>query len=175
MRFARTSRCAIVGSDTRNARAISSVPSPHTRRSVIATWLSVESAGWQHVNTSRRRSSGRPAGDAGAGGPSRAIASCFVSWSRSRRSVSIARCFATVTSHAAGFRGTPSTGQRSSAATRLSWNVSSARSTLPSMRTSIPTTRADSRRTRSSISPAGSGSATQPAPGPSTTSAASNR
>src|SRR4051812_10431406 len=55
--FARVTRAAMVGSLTRNARAISSVVRPHTRRSVSASWASRASAGWQHVKTSRRRSS----------------------------------------------------------------------------------------------------------------------
>ena len=49
--FARTSRFAIVGSGTRNARAISSVVRPPSVRRVSATWASSASAGWQHVNT----------------------------------------------------------------------------------------------------------------------------
>ena len=35
--FARVIRAAIVGSETRNARAISGVATPHTRRRVSAT------------------------------------------------------------------------------------------------------------------------------------------
>ena len=50
-------RWAIVGSGTRNARAISSVVSPPSRRSVSATRASVDSTGWQAVNISRSRSS----------------------------------------------------------------------------------------------------------------------
>ena len=42
---------------TRNARAISSVVSAHTSRSVSATCASKVSAGWQHVKISRSRSS----------------------------------------------------------------------------------------------------------------------
>ena len=45
LRFARTSRCAIVGSGWRKARAISFVVSPPSERSVSATCASVESAG----------------------------------------------------------------------------------------------------------------------------------
>ena len=56
--FARLSRCAIVGSGTRNARAISSVVSPPTSRRVSATCDSSESAGWQQAKISERRSSG---------------------------------------------------------------------------------------------------------------------
>ena len=44
-RLARTMRWATVGSETRNARAISPVDSPPTSRSVSATWLSGASAG----------------------------------------------------------------------------------------------------------------------------------
>src|SRR5436190_18618754 len=43
VRLARTRRCAIVGSATRNARAISTVLSPPTSRSVRATRLSARS------------------------------------------------------------------------------------------------------------------------------------
>ena len=49
--FARTSRLAIVASGTRNARAISSVPSPPSVRRVSATWASSASAGWQQVKS----------------------------------------------------------------------------------------------------------------------------
>ena len=55
---ARTSRLAIVGSGTRNARAISSVSSPPRVRRVSATWASSASAGWQQVKMSSSRSSG---------------------------------------------------------------------------------------------------------------------
>ena len=47
----------MVGSGTRNARAISSVVRPPSRRSVSATRASVDSTGWQAVNISRSRSS----------------------------------------------------------------------------------------------------------------------
>ena len=56
-RLARTSRCAIVASGTRNARAISSVVRPPSVRSVSATCASSASAGWQHVKMSSSRSS----------------------------------------------------------------------------------------------------------------------
>src|SRR5438876_1039822 len=58
LRLARTSRWAIVGSGTRNARAISPVDRPPRVRRVRATWASVASAGWQQVKTSSSRSSG---------------------------------------------------------------------------------------------------------------------
>jgi hypothetical protein len=57
VRFRRTMRCAIVASGTRNARAISSVVRPPSRRRVSATRASVDSTGWQAVKTSRSRSS----------------------------------------------------------------------------------------------------------------------
>ena len=56
--LARVTRAAIVGSGTRNARAISAVVRPHTSRSVSATCASRARAGWQQVNTRRSRSSG---------------------------------------------------------------------------------------------------------------------
>src|SRR5450756_1659254 len=56
-RLARTMRCATVVSVSRNALAISAVVKPATARRVNATWASCESAGWQHVKISRRRSS----------------------------------------------------------------------------------------------------------------------
>ncbi len=58
LRFARTSRWAIVASGTRKARAISGVVMPARVRRVSATWASKDSAGWQQVNMRRRRSSG---------------------------------------------------------------------------------------------------------------------
>ena len=50
-------RWAIVGSGTRNARAISAVVSPPSKRSVSATRASVGSTGWQAVKIRRSRSS----------------------------------------------------------------------------------------------------------------------
>ena len=44
-RFARTRRCAIVRSVTRNARAISGAFNPHSVLSVSATWTSGAIAG----------------------------------------------------------------------------------------------------------------------------------
>ena len=57
--FARVRRRFIVSAGTRNARAICSVGSPATARSVSATWASGASAGWQHRKISSRRSSGK--------------------------------------------------------------------------------------------------------------------
>src|SRR6266566_1472542 len=57
VRLARTIRCAMVGSGARNARAISSVVSPPSRRRVRAVRASRERMGWQDMNTRRRRSS----------------------------------------------------------------------------------------------------------------------
>ena len=58
--MARVSRLAIVASGTRNALAISAVVSPASVRKVSATRASSVSAGWQHVNISRSRSSLTP-------------------------------------------------------------------------------------------------------------------
>ena len=55
--FARTMRCCMVATGTRNMRAISSVLRPPTMRSVSATCASRERTGWQAVKTSRSRSS----------------------------------------------------------------------------------------------------------------------
>ncbi len=64
--LARTSRCAIVGSGTRNARAISAVVNPPSSRSVSATRAGRASAGWQHVKISRSRSSPTGSGSVGS-------------------------------------------------------------------------------------------------------------
>ena len=93
LRLARTSRWAIVGSATRNARAISAVVRPPSVRSVSATCASTASAGWQQVKISSSRSSGK------VGLVHRVLrrrrhlaAACVFSASvRSRRSRSIAR------------------------------------------------------------------------------------
>ena len=136
--LARTSRLAIVGSDTRNARAISAVVRPASVRSVSATRPSSGSAGWQQVKISRSRSSSIPLSSSGSFigvGSSSASAATSASSSalpsRSRRSRSIARLRATVVSHAPGRRGTPSRGQRRSASANASCAHSSARSQSP--------------------------------------------
>jgi hypothetical protein len=58
----------IVASVTKNARAISAVPSPVRVRSVNATRASIASAGWQRVKISRSRSSGTPLSPAPSSG-----------------------------------------------------------------------------------------------------------
>ena len=80
VRLARTMRCAIVGSGTRNARAISSVVRPPSSRSVSATRASVDSTGWQAVNISRSRSS--PTSSSSAASRSGASRCCATSSSR---------------------------------------------------------------------------------------------
>ena len=109
-----------------------------------ATRASVESTGWQAMNTSRSRSS--PTSSSRAASRSRhgrlllrlelaaelrracARAAC------SRRSRSIARCLAVAMSQAPGLSGTPDSGHRSSAATSASWARSSARPTSRTIR-----------------------------------------
>ncbi len=71
--LARTMRCASVGADVRNARAICSVSSPHTSRSVSAMRASALNAGWQQVKIRRRRSSSTPSSS--SAGPAAATAS----------------------------------------------------------------------------------------------------
>ena len=68
---------ARVGAGTRKARAISSVVSPQTVRSVSATCASGASAGWQQVKISRSRSS--PTGSSMAASRSGTAASCCAS------------------------------------------------------------------------------------------------
>ena len=150
----------MVGSGTRNARAISSVVSPPSRRRVSATRASVDSTGWQATRTSReqvvpdvlvdRASRGRAASAAAltesaellvlalehlaAGGAGR--------WRGSSPSPSATR---------PGCRGCPSPGQRSSAVTSASCARSSARPTSRTMRTRPPMSRADSIRQTASM------------------------
>ncbi len=56
-RLARSRRCPIVASETRNARATAEVDKPETTFSVKATCASMDSAGWQQVKISRNLSS----------------------------------------------------------------------------------------------------------------------
>src|SRR5712692_9433071 len=143
--LARTMRCATVASPVRKALATSAVVNPATARNVSATCASCERAGWQHVKISRRRSS------ASAGSERKSEGSSNTSFSRyllSRRRMSIARRRAVVISHAPGLSGIPCSGHVSSAATRLSWTTSSARSKSPRARTSAAVSRpASSRKT----------------------------
>src|SRR5688572_16838769 len=153
-------RWAIVGSGTRNARAISSVLSPPSRRRVNATCAGVDSTGWQAVNTSRSRSS--PIGSSSlsrcassalscSASSSRASSSCLRCSSLLRRRRSIARCLAVAMSQAPGWSGTPVSGQRSSAATSASCASSSARPTSRTMRASVAISLADSMRHTASM------------------------
>src|SRR3954468_15452323 len=152
VRLARTIRCASVASGTRNARAISSVVRPPTRRRVSATRASRLSTGWQEMKTSRRTSSSTTSSKAAAQSgsspsrssrPSSAVLRCSVS---ARRKLSIARCFAVAISHAPGRSGMPPAGHCSSAATSASCASSSASPTSPVTRVSAPTSLADSMR-----------------------------
>src|SRR6266567_4665402 len=143
VRLARTMRWATVGSGTRNARAISSVVRPPSKRSVSATRASVERTGWQAVNTRRRRSSPMSSSIALSksataifccASSSRPSSSCLRSSSFFLRNKSIARCFAVAISQAPGLSGTPDSGHCSSAATRASCASSSARPTSRTIR-----------------------------------------
>src|ERR1700674_319768 len=141
--LARTMRWATVASVSRNALAISPVVNPATARSVSATCASCESAGWQHVKISRRRSSASAASGLMSEPSSSAS---FSRYRLSRRKMSMARRRAVVISHAPGLSGMPCSGHFSSAATRLSWTTSSARSKSPRARTSAAVSRPASSR-----------------------------
>ena len=84
--MARVTRAAMVGSETRNACAISTVVSPHTSRRVSATWASLASAGWQQVKISRSLSSGITSSSSGRPSPGGADAATGGSGSMSRGS-----------------------------------------------------------------------------------------
>src|SRR6187401_2656719 len=146
-RFARERRRFSVYSGTRNARAISSVRSPPSARSVRATWASSPSDGWQQVKISSSRSSGKVVSS-----NSSSTASGTSNWrvfsasTRSRRRRSIARLRAVTVSQAPGLGGVPSRGQRSAAVANASWAASSARSKSPRKPTRLARTRPHSSR-----------------------------
>src|SRR6266508_1750927 len=144
LRFARTRRCDIVCSLTRNARAISAVLRPASVRRVSATRASSGRPGWQQVKISRSRSSYTPLVSTSSSGASYASA---VTTSRSlaaptaaRRILSVARLRAVVVSQAPGLRGTPSVRQLCRAAANASCAASSARSQSPVTRINVATT-----------------------------------
>ncbi|KUO15621.1 hypothetical protein AQJ91_40635 [Streptomyces dysideae] len=111
---------AMVGSGTREARAIRAVVCPPPRRRVRATCAWVARAGWQQVKMSRSRSSRTgPSSGAASAACSRAAWACRSSRPASRRSRSIARFRAVVMIHPAGLGGTPVSVQR--------WTVSGQR------------------------------------------------
>jgi hypothetical protein len=119
--LARTRRCAIVGSETRNARAISGVASPPSVRRVSATCASRASDGWQQVKISSSRSSLKVASSTVSSAASRTSSSRVLAASvRSRRMRSMARLRPVATSHTAGLSGMPSRGQRSAAMAKAS-------------------------------------------------------
>src|SRR6266567_8024226 len=160
VRLARTMRCAIVGSGTRNALAISYVVRPPIRRRVSAARASADSTGWQAMKISRSRSSlmwssilstsGSP--NVSARVSMSRLTSCnFCSYRTRRRTRSIARCFAVAISQAPGPSGTPWTGHCSSAITRASCASSSAAPTSPVMRARPAMRRGDSIRQTASI------------------------
>ena len=147
-RFARTSRCAIAGSVTRNACAISVVVSPPTSRSVSATRLSAASAGWQQVKTSARRSSGIAVTSSSSSGmrlePRERLglpAEDRVAPDAVDRPVARGR-----DDPGAGSARQPSRGHRSSAVANASCTASSASSRSPRTRVRIATARPHSSR-----------------------------
>src|SRR6266849_4271619 len=153
VRFARTIRWAMVGSGTRNARAISSVVNPPSNRKARATRASGESTGWQAVNSRRSRSSPMSLSIAVSisstaisccASSSRPISSCLRSSRLFLRRWSMARCFAVAISQAPGLSGILDCGHCSSAATRASWASSSARPMSRTIRVSAAISFADS-------------------------------
>src|SRR5690606_9290494 len=150
LRLARTMRCAMVGSGTRKARAISPVLSPPSSFSVSAMRDSGGSTGWQAMSMRRKRSSptsvSRTRSMSGMSVSSCSWASdwCFSAASFSWRQRSTARRFAVVISQAPGLSGTPCRGQVSSAVSSASWARSSASETSCVRRTSPAITRGDS-------------------------------
>src|SRR5215213_8730383 len=150
-------RGATVAVGDRNARAISSVVRPATMRRVSATRASVDSTGWQQMNTRRSRSSSIglsiAASRSGVSSVSisRPISSVLRSRTLLRRIRSIARCLAVAMSQAPGLSGTPDSGHCSRAATSASWARSSARPTSRTTRTRPAISRADSIRQTASI------------------------
>src|SRR3954470_14780551 len=144
----------MVGSGTRNARAISSVVRPPSVRRVSATCASVASAGWQQVKTSSSRSSLNVGSSSRESSLAVGASSSFVFSAsvRSRRTRSIARLRAVATSQARGFAGVPSRGHRSAAIANASWAASSARSKSPRKPIRVASTRPHSSRKVRSIS-----------------------
>ena len=158
LRFARTIRFPMVGSATRNARAISPVVMPPSARSVSATRAGSSSAGWQHVKISRSRSSTimlSSSMDGSSCCASRRVSSA----SRSARSVtdrslrrrSIARRRAAVVIHAPGLAGTPSRRHTVTAASNASCTASSASWKFPACRIRVASTIARSSRNARAI------------------------
>ena len=147
--LARTMRWASVDGAVRKARAISSVVKPQTSRSVSATRASGARAGWQHVKINLSRSSSTLSSSSTAAtldpvSSCSVIACCDASNRERRRIASMALKRPVETSHARGLPGTPSCGQRSSAAAKASCSASSARSKSPSRRMSVARIRRDS-------------------------------
>src|SRR5438552_16693070 len=157
-RFARTSRWAMVGSEDRNALAISRVVRPPSVRRVRAIRASIASAGWQQVNTRRRRSSAMLLTASSSSSPASMAASSvrvsvFARRFFSRRSRSMALLRAARVIQAPGFRGRPSDGHLTSATRKASWTASSARSKSPRILISVARTRpVSSRKARSTTS-----------------------
>src|SRR5438270_3387456 len=153
--FARTRRCAMVGSGTRKARAISPVSRPPSSRRVRATWALIASEGWQHVKIRRSRSSRTATSSGGSSSPAwmRWASAWRSSREASRRMRSIARLRAVVMIQPAGLGGTPVDGQRCTATAKASWTASSARSMSPKTRMRTATARPYCSRNVWSISP----------------------
>jgi hypothetical protein len=148
----------MVGSATKNARAISPVVRPPSARSVSATRAGISSAGWQQVKISRSRSSTivlSSSMDGSSCWVSRRISSASRSarsaTDRSRRRRSMARRRAAVVIHAPGLAGTPSRRHAVTAASNASCTASSASWKSPARRISVASTIARSSRNTRAI------------------------
>src|SRR5215213_4458935 len=142
----RVMRACTVGTDTRNARAISSLDRPPTTRRVSATRASRESTGWQLTNISARTSSSILSGSISSSTAGSAASRAYLSWRAVRRRIaSIARRRAVAISQPTGLAGEAS-GHDTSASATASWAASSASPKSPVNRVSAATIRADSIR-----------------------------
>lgn len=110
----------------------SCVDKPPSVCSVSVICASNARAGWQHVNISLSRSSGRVSSISGSSCVRESGIGVEFSSNREWRRRSMARRYAMVVSQAPGFRGTPSILQRSRALTSAFCKVSSASSKSPS-------------------------------------------
>src|SRR3954453_12592647 len=155
--LARTIRCAIVGTGTTNARAISSVANQAIIWRVSAIRASGDRTGWQAVNISRRTSSWTVGTISissigfSTSTSSRPSSSTLRSSVTRRRMVSTPRRRPTAISQAPGLSGTPDSGHCSSAATSASCARSSASPTSRTTRASPAISRAASIRQTASI------------------------
>ncbi len=131
--FASRARCAARSSvpATRNARAISSVVRPPSRRSVSATRASVESTGWHAMKTSRSRSSPMSSSIAASNVGDRVFVRRLRSRGRARRACVSASSLRRTRSMRAVLRGLPSATRRDCPGRRTSATARARRRARP--------------------------------------------